>query len=82
MSFLIKLFDVKSFILKEQYALFIYYLLGVTMFKNKKLVGLLICICLLFCSIFAITLTSSSNLDSSKNIKETKVQQESKKLLF
>lgn len=48
------------------------------MFKNKKLVGLLICICLLFCSIFAITLTSSSNLDSSKNIKETKVQQESK----
>lgn len=49
------------------------------MFKNKKLVGLLICICLLFCSIFAITLTSSSNLDSSKNIKETKVQQESKK---
>ena len=50
------------------------------MFKNKKLVGLLICICLLFCSIFAITLTSSSNLDSSKNIKETKVQQESKKI--
>ena len=49
------------------------------MFKNKKLVGLLICICLLFCSIFAITLTSSNNLNSSKNIKETKVQQESKK---
>ncbi|MFR1757605.1 MAG: DUF4430 domain-containing protein [Thomasclavelia spiroformis] len=36
--------------------------------------------CLLFCSIFAITLTSSNNLNSSKNIKETKVQQESKKI--
>ena len=52
------------------------------MFKNKKLVGLLICICFLCCSIFIITLASSNNLDNSKNIKETKIQQQESKKIF
>ena len=52
------------------------------MFKNKKLVGLLICICFLCCSIFIITLSSSNNLDNSKNIKETKIQQQESKKIF